>query len=293
VDPCVFYKDDLILVIYVDDVIAFLPNPKQITEFVTSMQKEEPQSYVLEDLGDVTSYLGIQVHKSKAGTINLTQPHLISKILVSAGFERREINPALTPAAEVLKKYPDSRSVPTSEFHYRSVIGQLNYLANTTRPDIAFAVHQCARFSNDPKEPHVKAVKRIVRYLAGTRTKGLILQPEKARLDMYVDADFAGAYAKEHADEPASVFSRTGSLITYAGCPLLWLSKLQTEITLSSTKAKYIALSQPMCNLLPIQALFQEIQDNGFELDLPKPTVHCTVFEDNVGAIELANAPKI
>ena len=48
-----------------------------------------------------------------------------------------------------------------------------------------------------------------------------------------------------------------------------------------------------MRNLLPIQALFQEIQGHGFELDLPKPMVHCTVFEDNIGAIELANAPKI
>jgi hypothetical protein len=71
----------------VDDVIAFSPNPAKITEFVASMQKEEPQSYVLEDLGDVTSYLGIQVQKTKAGTISLTQPHLINKILVSTGFE--------------------------------------------------------------------------------------------------------------------------------------------------------------------------------------------------------------
>ena len=158
-----------------DDVIAFSPNPKKITEFVTSMQKEEPQSYVLEDLGDVTSYLGIQVHKSKAGMINLTQPHLISKILASAGFEQREINPALMPAAEVLKKYPDSKSVPTSEFHYQSVIRQLNYLANTMCPDIAIAVHQWACFSYNPKEPHAKAVKHIVWYLAGTHTKRLIL----------------------------------------------------------------------------------------------------------------------
>ncbi len=168
VDPCVFYKEDLILMIYVDDVICFSPKAELIDEFVASMQRPEPQQYVLEDLGDVTSYLGLNVTHDKAGTITLTQPHLIDKIIKSAGFERRAINPVATPACEVLKKYPKSKSVSAKEFHYRSVIGQLNYLAATTRPDIAFAVHQCARFCNDPKEPHVKAVKRIVRYLVGS-----------------------------------------------------------------------------------------------------------------------------
>ena len=293
VDPCVFYKGNLILVIYVDDVIAFSPDPQEISDFVDSMKQEKPQKYVLEDLGDVTSYLGIQVKKTRSGSIHLTQPHLINKIIQSAGFERREIRPVATPAAEVLKKYADSKSDTVKDFHYRSVIGQLNYLANTTRPDIAFAVHQCARFSNDPKDPHVKAVKRIVRYLHGTQDKGLILDPKDPALVMYVDADFAGAYHKDHADEPASVFSRTGSIITYAGCPIYWMSKLQTEIALSSTEAEYIALSQSMRNLLPIQALFKEIHQRGFQLSLPTPEVRCTVFEDNAGAIELANAPKI
>ncbi len=293
VDPCVFYKEDLILMIYVDDVICFSPKAELIDEFVASMQRPEPQQYVLEDLGDVTSYLGLNVTHDKAGTITLTQPHLIDKVIKSAGFERRAINPVATPACEVLKKYPKSRSVSSKEFHYRSVIGQLNYLAATTRPDIAFAVHQCARFCNDPKEPHVKAVKRIVRYLVGTRTQGLILDPSKPQLDMYVDADFAGGYDKEHGEEPASVYSRTGFIIKYAGCPLMWQSKLQTEIALSTTEAEYIALSYAMRSLLPVQALFQEVQSHGFDLQLPASKVHCTVFEDNAGCIELATAPKI
>ncbi len=110
VDPCVFYKKDLILMIYVDDVICFSPKSELIDEFVASMKEEEPQKYVLEDLGDVTSYLGLKVKRDKAGTINLTQPHLIDNIITSAGFERQAINPVATPACEVLKKFPDSKS---------------------------------------------------------------------------------------------------------------------------------------------------------------------------------------
>ncbi len=110
---------------------------------------------------------------------------------------------------------------------------------------------------------------------------------------MYVDADFAGGYDKEHGEEPASVYSRTGFIIKYAGCPLMWQSKLQTEIALSTTEAEYIALSYAMRSLLPVQALFQEVQSHGFDLQLPASKVHCTVFEDNAGCIELATAPKI
>ena len=75
------------------------------------------------------------------------------------------------------------------------MIGCLNYLANNSRPDIQFAVHQCARYTHNPKKEHSAAVKKIVRYLIGTRTKGLILSPtSEITLDMYADADFAGMW---------------------------------------------------------------------------------------------------
>ena len=61
----------------------------------------------------------------------------------------------------------------------RSIIGQLNYLASTTRPELQFAVHQCARFVADPKMSHEKAVKRIVRYLKRTKDEGIVLLVDK------------------------------------------------------------------------------------------------------------------
>ena len=77
----------------------------------------------------------------------------------------------------------------------------------------------------------------------------------------------------------------------YAGCPITWSSKLQTEIALSTTEAEYIALSRAMREALPFMNLMQEI-GAVFEFHNPKPKFHCKVFEDNSGAIEIAKQDK-
>ena len=87
-----------------------------------------------------------------------------------------------------------------------------------------------------------------MRYLVGTSDKGLIFTPTKdtkdITLDMYVDADFAGMWnATADCQDPIRVKSRTGYLLLLAGCPLLWSSKLQTEIATSTLEAEFIALS--------------------------------------------------
>ena len=80
-------------------------------------------------------------------------------------------------------------------FDYRSVTGKLNYLEKSTRADIAFATHQCARFSSDPRESHGKAVKWLGRYLAETKDRCMILKPDlEHSFDCYVDADFCGGW---------------------------------------------------------------------------------------------------
>jgi hypothetical protein len=81
-------------------------------------------------------------------------------------------------------------------------------------------------------------------------------------------------------------------MLIFAGCPLLWASKLQTEITLSTMEAEYIALSQSMPDLLPTRALIQEVLPY-FGITLAACTTHSMVFEDNQGAIALASAPKL
>ena len=92
------------------------------------------------------------------------------------------------------------------------------YLSSNTRPDIAFAVSQVARFSHSPKRSHASAIKTIVRYLAGTKDKGTIFKrPDKLYLECYVDADFAGLFGREPPEEAVSVKSRTGYIISLGG----------------------------------------------------------------------------
>eukprot|EP00980_Cylindrotheca_fusiformis_P002181 scaffold499_cov120-Cylindrotheca_fusiformis.AAC.4 len=175
-----------------------------------------------------------------------------------------------------------------------SLAGQLNYLAATTRPEIQFAVHQCARFSENPKMIHEKAVKRIVRYLKKTKDQGLIMEIDKSKgIECFVDADFAGGYRKEDTTNPRDCLSRTGFIVKYAGCPIVWSSKLQSIIALSTTEAKYMALSAATREVIFLINLTDELRSHGVELIASQPTIQCQVFEDNAGAIELAKLPKL
>ena len=87
--------------------------------------------------------------------------------------------------------------------------------------------------------------------------------------------------------------SRAGWAIFYAGCPVLAASKLETQITLSTTKAEYIALSMALRDVIPIMQLVEEIKSKGFPVICELPYVYCKAFEDNSGALELARLPKM
>jgi hypothetical protein len=115
---------------------------------------------------------------------------------------------------------------------------------DSTHDTIAYAVHQCARFSSCPKQSHVEAVKYICRYLAGTKDKGNIIKPEGNSFECFVDASHVGDWKQQSArDDPTTARSQTGYVLSFAKCPIMWGLKLQTEISLSTTKAEYIALS--------------------------------------------------
>eukprot|EP00978_Attheya_sp_CCMP212_P036771 scaffold169289_cov53-Attheya_sp.AAC.4 len=77
----------------------------------------------------------------------------------------------------------------------------------------------------------------------------------------------------------------------YTGCPVLWVSKIQTEIALSTVEAKYIALSQTMREVLPFMNLLKELAVI-FDIYFPEPKVHCKVYEDNNGCIAVAQSTK-
>ena len=247
--------------------------------------------------GDMSDFLGVKIDRKRDGLIHLTQPHLINSILkdlhlLNTGSRPPTVKMVPMATSRVLGKCEDSEP-HDGHFDYRSVIGKLLYLEKSTRPDLAYAVHQCARFAANPRQDHAKAVKWIGRYLLHTRDKGMILHPTVQSFDCYVDADFSGNWNPKEWDDPKNARSRSGYVIMYAGCPIVWASKLQTEIALSTTEAEYVALSTALRECIPLMQLVKELKANGFDFQATKPQVHCKVFEDNSGAIVMATEHKM
>ena len=111
-------------------------------------------------------------------------------------------------------------------------------------------------------------------------------------LEVYVDVDFAGNWYKEESQERDSARSRHGYFIMYGGCPIMWKSQLQGEITLSSTESEYTGLSYALREAIPIMDLLNEMRKQGYEISKTKAEVKCRVFEDNSGALEMAKVHK-
>jgi hypothetical protein len=286
-DPCLFIKSNCLLLVYVDDCLIFAKSDAVLDGIITALEKE----FVLTSEGSVGAYLGIDIRRTPDGFLELIQPGLINKIITACGLQEQS-NQHQTPATMILTA--DLDGLPREHsWNYRSIIGMLNYLASSTRPDIAFAVHQCTRFTTAPRRIHELAIQRIVRYLKATSSKGYILHPSSSHnLDCFVDADFAGTWSTATSKDPTSVKSRTSYVITFASCPVLWCSKMQTEIALSTTEAEYIALSQSARDLIPMHGLLQEVSE-ATKLIAGSTIAHSTIFEDNKGCVELANAPKM
>jgi hypothetical protein len=155
-------------------------------------------------------------------------------------------------------------------------------------------VHQCARFAADPKEEHSQAVKLIARYLKGTKDMGIICKPNQDSFVCFADADFSGNWNQEIAENDRSTArSRSGYVVKYANCPIIWASRLQTEIALSSSESKYISLSQALREVIPLMRLVKELSNAGFHMTTSTPVVKCKAFEDNVGALTMAQAPRL
>jgi hypothetical protein len=295
-DECLFYYGRTIFIVYTDDTILMGPDKKEIDKLVLRIGN----IFKIEDQGSLADYLGMKIVRHKDGSMEWTQPTLIKSTLKDLGLiEQKSLNAPTsrtTPANSTvtLTSHEGEAAHDDKKFNYRQVIGKMLYLEKSTRPDISCAVHQCARFSAQPKAKHSEAVKRIGRYLLGTQDKGLIMKLNQEGLECWVDASHASEWSNKIAsDDSNTARSRMGYLITYAGCPMHWASKMQTEIALSSTEAEYIALSQAMREVIPIMWLLKEAKEMGIPIVNQQPKVMCKVFEDNAGAIEIANVPKM
>ena len=199
-----------------------------------------------------------------------------------------------TPAAssKLLTRHSDSEPSDNS-FNYRSLIGKLNYLEKATRSDIAYAVHQCARFASDPKKEHGDTVRWLGRYLLlGTRDKCTIMQPMAGKdLEVFVDASFCGEWdPKEAATDRDEITARI--------CNQLRRLPLVMEVTIANgsgiivDRNEYTGLSYAFRDAIPVMRLLTEMKKRGHPISTAQARVHCRVFEDNSGALEMAKVHK-
>ena len=288
IDPCLFVAKKAICVSYVDDCLWVSYDEKAMDGIINQMKKKMDLTV---ESNDISAFLGIQFTRHD-GVIEMKQLGLIDKIMKTTGME--DCNPISTPAdPKTLGK--DVNGKPFEEsWSYAQVVGMLLYVSSNSRPDICFAVHQAARFTHDPKHSHAVAVKRIIRYLKGTRDRGLTFRPHSGfQVDCWVDADFCGLWGSEHPEDPTVAKSRSGYVITVAGCPLMWVSKLQTEVSVSTMMAEYVALSQAMRDMLPLKRLVKEIARVVTGNDEVDVVLKSDVWEDNNGALTVATMPRI
>ena len=239
-DPCLFMCKECIILLYVDDAILMGQEEPSITK---ALQEIKDAGYAFSRDGDFCSYLGIQIYQQQDGSIKMSQPHLCRSLVDACGLN--DSNPVATPSIRPLFRYKDSPAFDHNQFNYWSAIGIAQYLGNNTRPDCAYAINSCARLCIDPKEPHGTAVKRFVQYIKGTAEEGIIIQPnlDNLAINCHVDTDFAGNWDRSNPEDPSYVKSRKGFLITFADVPLIWKSKVQDHIALSTMESEYIALT--------------------------------------------------
>ena len=216
IDSCLYFRDQLVFVFYVDDGIIVSRDDTQAQLFINELRACHFDLGVEEDYA---GYLGVDIIPQSDGTLLLSQTGLIERILTDFGLTD-STSSKLTPAAEILGPHKDAAPF-NDAYNYRSVIRKIGYLASNTRLEVSLANHQYARFSNDPRTPHGVALKRIGRYLLGTRDKGMIVRPTKyLTLDCYADADFAGLFPTSDPNDPKSVKSRSGFIITLGTIPV-------------------------------------------------------------------------
>jgi hypothetical protein len=289
-DQCLLYKENVLVIVYVDDVGVAAPTEALLDGFVEDLRA---RGFELTKEGSFSEFLGIKFEENKdEGTITMTQKGLIKKIIAATGLE--DCNPNRQPAAAAaLGIDPDGE--PYSEpWNYPSIVGMLLYLTTNTRPDIAFAVSQVARFNHNPKQSHARAVKMIVRYLRGTKDKGMIIKPDGTlSLADWVDADFCGLFKRDPDESPSSVKSRGAFLITLSDVPLIWKTQLHSEITLSTTEAEYSTLSTSLRTLLPVRDLFIEVTNAIGVSPTLRATLHCRAFQDNRASWQLATQQRL
>ncbi|GKA41440.1 ribonuclease H-like domain-containing protein [Tanacetum coccineum] len=240
------------------------------TAFLNDELKEKV--YVSQPEGFVDQDNPSHVYKLKKALYGLNQAprawyDMLSSFLISQQFSKGVVDPTLftRQAGNDLLL-----GILIDATLYHGMIGSLMYLTSS-RPDLIYAVCLCARYQAKPTKKHLNVVKRIFRYLKGNINMGLwYLKDTGISMTAYTDVDYAGCQDTRR--------STSGSAQFLGDKLVSWSSKKQKCTAISSTEAKYIALSGCCAQIL---WMLSQLTDYGFQFN--KIPLYC----DNKSAIAL------
>ncbi|KAM1666352.1 hypothetical protein ACFX14_045629 [Malus domestica] len=255
----------VLVLVYVDDILVIGPNTILCQHFIHKLS----QAFPVKDMGPLHYFLGLEVQRNSEGLF-MHQSKYSLDLLHKANMAGAK--PCVTPLGTT--KLDHSGPLLSNPTEYRSLVGGLQYLT-WTRPDLSFAVNQVCQFMHSPREQHLQAVKRILRFLKGTLTQGLWFKKGSLALTAYSDADWAGCTFDRR--------STTGFCVFLGPNLISWNAKKQPTVARSSTEAEYRALAHTAAEITWICKVFSDIH---FPLSTV-PTLWC----DNISAISLASNP--
>ena len=217
-------NDRAYLLLYVDDILLTASTP-HLRQTLSNLLKQE---FEMSDDGKLSYFLGIQATYDSKGLF-LSQSSYAQDLLLRANL--KDCKPISTPVDLKSKLSSEDGAKVDDPTQYRSIAGALQYLP-LTRPDIQHAVHQLCLYMHDPRQPHLIAMKRVLRYLKGTFSHGLRLHKSSSTaLTAYTDADWAGC--------PDTRRSTSGYCVFMGDNLILWSSKRQPTISRSSSEVEY------------------------------------------------------
>lgn len=271
-DTCLYLKKThdvmLICFLFVDDLLILCNDLKEIEKF----KRQLGQTFDMVDLGEVKTFLGINIERDrKVGTIKIHQSEYIKSILHRFGMT--ECKGIKTPIEKGLKLGMAEASEELTQHPYRELVGCLMYVMIGSRPDICFALNYFSKFQVKATDNHWKYLKRVLRYLKETLYFGLVYKRHSFKnvVQGFVDADYS-----MDIDDRKSV---TGFCFMFFGNCVLWGTRKQSTVSLSTTESEYKALCTAVCESLFLKGIL-----NDLCLDI-KTVV---LYEDNQSAIHLA-----
>lgn len=256
------------LVLYVDDILIGAKDE----DAVISLKRKFKKEFEMTDVGPVKDFLGMEINYDRTGgKLELSQVGAIEKLLEK--FQMAECRSVKTPMQHDLLLSPTKNRKPLNR-PYRELIGSLMYIMLATRPDLCFVIAYLSRFQDKYDDTHWNALKYVLRYVKGTKDFKLVYKrsTNESPLTGYVDSDFARDLDRK---------STTGYIFEIYGSSVVWCSRKQQMVTVSSTEAEYVAASLAVCEALWLRGILTDLEIKPLE-----PTI---LYEDNQSCIKVAN----